>query len=464
MTVSSATAVRTREELRALVKLALPLALAQAGQSLLGLVDTAVVGRAGAVQLAGTALGNSVVFTLGILGIGTLMGVDPLISQALGAGDPTRARRLYWQGLRISVVGSLLLLVPTAGVGLLLQPLGIPADVARASLDFILWRLPGLTALLLFFAQRSYLQAVGAAHALVVVTVLANIANFLLDLLLVFGGASLPGWTGPLRWIPAMGAGGSALATTLVQWGEVAFLARVVRRVPLPSRPADLHDRLPADERRILQVGVPIGLHLGAEVGVFALAGFLAGRLGAEALSAHQVALILSSITFTIAVGIGAAGSVRVGMAVGARDTPGARRAGLLAFAVGVVFMGCMGLLFLLLPRQLVALMTDVPAIAAAAVPLLAVAAVFQISDGLQGVGAGVLRGAGDSRFTFTANVVGHYLVGLPLSLWLGFGLGLGVVGIWWGLCAGLTAVAISLVWRFLRLSRREIVPLHAHP
>jgi MATE family multidrug resistance protein len=108
--------------------------------------------------------------------------------------------------------------------------------------------------------------------------------------------------------------------------------------------------------------------------------------------------------------------------------------------------------------------MTNVPAIAAAAVPLLAVAAVFQISDGLQGVGAGVLRGAGDSRFTFTANVVGHYLVGLPLSLWLGFGLGLGVVGIWWGLCAGLTAVAAALVWRFLRLSKREIVPLAAHP
>ena len=464
MTAPAAIPVRARDELRVLVKLALPLALAQAGQSLLGLVDTAVVGRAGAVQLAGTALGNSVVFTLGILGIGTLLGVDPLISQALGAGNPIRARRLYWQGLRVAVVGSLLLIVPTVGVGLLLGPLGIPADVARASLSFILWRLPGLTALLLFFAQRSYLQAVGAAHALVAVTVLANVGNFLLDLLLVFGGAGLPAWTGPLRSIPAMGAGGSALATTLVQWGEVAFLAWVVRRVPLPSRPADLHDRLPADERRILQVGVPIGLHNGAEVGVFALAGFLAGRLGADALSAHQVALTLSSITFTVALGIGAAGSVRVGMAIGAGNTPAARRAGLLAFGFAVCFMACMGLTFLLFPRQLVALMTNDAAIATIAIPLLSIAAVFQVSDGLQGVGAGVLRGAGDSRFTFTANVVGHYLVGLPLSLWLGFGLGLGIVGIWWGLCAGLTAVAISLVWRFLRLSRREIVPLHAHP
>src|SRR5262249_44337732 len=180
---------------------------------------------------------------------------------------------------------------------------------------------------------------------------------------LVFGGASLPAWSGPLRWIPAMGAGGSALATTLVQWGEVGFLAQVVRQVPLPARPADLHARLPADERRILRVGVPIGLHLGAEVGVFALAGFLAGRLGADALSAHQVALTLSSVTFTFAIGIGNAGSVRVGLAVGAHDTPGARRAGLLALGAGRAITGSMALVLLRVPRPLGAVMTPLPAI-----------------------------------------------------------------------------------------------------
>jgi MATE family multidrug resistance protein len=203
---------------------------------------------------------------------------------------------------------------------------------------------------------------------------------------------------------------------------------------------------------------------MGAEVGCSPWPVSSPDGWGRTPLAAHQIALTLSSVTFTFAMGIGNAGSVRVGLAVGARDTPGARRAGLLAFGVGAAFMGCMALLFLLFPRQLVALMTNVPEIAATAVPLLAVAAVFQISDGVQGVGAGVLRGAGDSRFTFTANVLGHYLLGLPLSLWLGFGLGLGVVGIWWGLCLGLTAVALALVWRFLRLSRREIVPLAVHP
>ncbi len=462
MSPSSLIPARSRDELRILVRLALPLAFAQAGQALMGLVDTAVVGRAGAVQLAGVALGNAVVFTVCIVGIGTLMGVDPLISQALGAREPVRARRLYWQALRVAVAASLVLLLPTLGLVYLLEPFGISPDVARAAREFVWWRLPGIAALLVFYAQRSYTQAVGAARALVWATVLANVVNLLGDLLLVFGGARLPAWTGPLRWIPPMGAGGSALATTLVQWCEVAFLAWVVRQVPIPERPADLHRRLPDDERRILRVGVPIGLHFGAEVGVFALAGFLAGRLGAESLAAHQIALTFSSVTFTFAMGIGNAGSVRVGLAVGARDTPGARRAGLLALAAGAGFMGCAALTYLLIPGPLVALMTNAPAIAALAIPLFTVAAVFQVSDGLQGVGAGVLRGAGDSRFTFTANVLGHYLIGLPLALFLGFSMRWGVLGIWWGLCAGLTAVAAALVWRFLRVSGREIVPLAA--
>jgi MATE family multidrug resistance protein len=460
MSPASPIPVRSREELRILVRLALPLALAQAGQAMLGLVDTAVVGRAGAVQLAGAALGNAVVFTMCIVGIGTLMGADPLISQALGARDEVRARRLYWQALRVAFAASAVLVLPTLALAYLLEPLGIAPDVAEAARQYVWWRLPGIVALLVFYAQRGYVQAAGAARALLWATVLANVLNLLGDLLLVFGGARLPAWTGPLRWVPAMGAGGSALATSLVQISEVLFLAWVIRHVPLPRAPPDLHRRLPQDERRILRVGVPIGLHFGAEVGIFALAGFLAGRLGAESLAAHQIALTYSSVTFTFAMGIGNAGSVRVGLAVGARDTPGARRAGLLAFAAGAAFMGVAAVTYLLIPGPIVATMTNSPAIAALAIPLFTVAAVFQISDGVQGVGAGVLRGAGEARFTFTANVIGHYLIGLPLALLLGFHLRWGVVGIWWGLAAGLTAVAVALVWRFLRVSDREILPL----
>jgi MATE family multidrug resistance protein len=224
-----------------------------------------------------------------------------------------------------------------------------------------------------------------------------------------------------------------------------------------PQRRAVLADILQA-----ARVGLPIGLHMLAEVGVFALAGVLAAKLGPESIGAHQIALSYGSLSFTVAVGIGSAGSVRVGWAVGANNTPQARRSGMLAFAAAVGFMSVSALVFALFPLPLAKLAGAQADVVPLVVPLLIVSAFFQLSDGVQAVGAGVLRGAGETRFTFLANMVGHYAVGLPLALVLGFEMKLGVVGIWWGLCAGLTAVALALLWRFHRLSAGILRPLEA--
>jgi MATE family multidrug resistance protein len=276
--------------------------------------------------------------------------------------------------------------------------------------------------------------------------VVANVANLLLDIGLVYGKFGLP----------ALGAPGAGLATSICSFLQLAILAWAVWP-GVPERPRAI------DLRKALVVGIPVGLQMGAEVGIFALVGLLAGRLGAASLAAHQVAISLASFTFSAAVGVGQAGTVRVGWAVGARNTKGARRAGLIAFAGGAGIMSVSALLFWICPGPLAHLLTDQQEVIAASVPLLAVCAVFQISDGVQAVGAGVLRGAGDTRFPFLANLVGHYCVGLPVAILLGLYLGHGVIGLWWGLCAGLTAVAIALLTRFLRLSAREIVPLEAH-
>jgi MATE family multidrug resistance protein len=291
----------------------------------------------------------------------------------------------------------------------------------------------------------------------VISVVAANVANLVLDLLLVFGGGALPAWTGPLRAVPPLGAAGAAIASTLVTCVQTGLLARATSRAPAPGPPARRPDA--RDLRRALTVGAPVGLHMGAEVGIFALVGFLAGRLGPAEIAAHQIAIAYASLSFCVALGIGNAGGVRVGWAVGARDRAAARRAGLVAIAAGAAFMSLSGLAFLLWPGALARLSTDDPAVLATATPLLVVAAVFQVSDGVQGVGAGVLRGAADTRFTFAANMVGHWAVGLPIALGLGIAAGLGVVGLWWGLCAGLSLVAAALLWRFLRISSREIAP-----
>jgi MATE family multidrug resistance protein len=243
---------------------------------------------------------------------------------------------------------------------------------------------------------------------------------------------------------------------------QLWIIAAAVKRIEIPDGATDVREPRPDDLRHAVQVGMPVGMQMGAEYGIFALVGVLAGRFGALQLAAHQTALTLISFTFTIAVGIGSAGSVRVGRAVGERNLENVRRAGLAAFAGGVGVMTCSALVFLWFPYALARLITNDMSVVSAAIPLLAVAAFFQLSDGIQGVGAGVLRGAGDTRFSFIANIVGHWLIGFPTALWFGFHLDLGVVGMWWGLCAGLTTVALLLFGRFLVISRRDIRPLVA--
>lgn len=435
------------DELRKLLRLAWPIAFAQAGIAMMGLVDTAVVGRLGASALGAIGLANGLYIAVAVVGLGAMMGLDPLFAQALGAGDEKRARDLIWQSLWLAAAVATLLAIPIAAMPFFLEAAGIPPVVARDAGLFLWLRLPGLWPMLAFAGLRSYLQASHRLRALVIATVVANLANLGLDILLVFGKLGFP----------ALGAPGSGLATAICSLLQFAVLA-------FAARPGPVQRPRPADFGKALQVGIPVGLQMGAEVGIFALVGVLAGRLSALQLAAHQVAISLASFTFCAAVGVGQAGTVRVGWAVGARDTPAARRAGLIAFAGGAMIMGVAALLFWLIPGPLARMLSDQQDVIAASIPLLLVCAVFQLSDGIQGVGAGVLRGAGDTRFAFLANLGGHWLVGLPVAVFLGLHLGQGVIGLWWGLCAGLTAVAIALLTRFLRLSAREITPLEAHP
>lgn len=447
-----------RAEVFSLAKLALPLAIAQGGQALMGVVDTAVVGRAGPLALAGVGLGNTLFMAFSIFGMGVMHGLDPLVSQALGAGDGARARRLLWQGNWLALGLAAALALPFVVAPPLLAPLGIDAPVAREAGRYLLWRLPGLPFFFLYVSGRAYLQALGVTRPMVVAIVVANLLNVPADLLLVFGGAGLPAFAGPLRAIPALGAAGAAIATSACTVVQVGILALAIRGMPAGG--AASRAPVAADVRAAARVGLPIGLHMGAEVMSFALVGFLAARLGALPLASHQLAISMASLTFTVAVGFGNAGSVRVGWAVGARDRAQARRAGLAALGAGAAFMATTGVLFAAFPAAIARAMTDDPALVEAAVPLLRLAALFQISDGIQAVGAGVLRGAGETRFTFVANMVGHWALGVPAAVVLAFALGLGVVGLWWGFVIGLTAVGVGLLARFLHVSAREIVPL----
>lgn len=440
-----------RTELKSLLRLAGPLAAAQAGSQIMGLVDLAVVGRLGARELGAAGLGNGIFFTISILGLGTVYGVDPMISQAFGGGDSVRARHVLWQGLWLALGVSVVLTIPLLFAPMLFPLFHLESSLQRMAIQFLLVRTAGLAPFLLFLVMRAYLQAQHITRPMVVAMLIGNVFNLVSDLVLVFG------W-GPF---PRMGVAGAALSTDLGAVLQLVIVAWTVKSIHLPPHDAGaLHHARWPEIRQAIRLGLPVGIQMGAEIGIFALVGLLAGHLGAIDLAAHQLVLGFASFTFTIAVGVSAAASVRVGLAVGARDQARTRTAGFAAIAGGACFMLIGASIFAFAPHAVGRLLTNQETVIAAAIPIFLVAAVFQLSDGLQTIAAGALRGAGDTAFPLGANLVGHWLVGLPIALYLGFHRNMGIVGLWWGLCAGLTAVAALLLFRFNRLSKRAIVPI----
>ncbi len=425
-----------RQEVRATLALSWPLAGAFAGNQLLSLVDTVVAGHLGTVQIAAVGLGGSLFFVGTILGVGILMGLDPLASQAVGADEPHLARRYLREGIRLALVLS----IPAVGlvVGLLygaLAAAGVEVETRAEVARYLLGRAPSALALLLFTALRAYLQAVERTRPVLMGMVVANVLNVPVSLLLAFSAG--------------LGVLGIGLASSLVMFAQVAVLAETVRRIPAPEgtgRPTR------EGTARLVEVGWPVGMHYLAEMGVFATVTVLMGSLGTVAVGGHQVALQLAAFTFTVCLGVSAATSVRVGHAVGRGDPEGTRRAGLVGLGVGTVFMTSTAVCFLLFARPLAVLVANTEEVVAAAVPLLHIAAAFQIFDGLQAVASGALRGAGDTRTSMVFTVIGHWFVGLPVGVACAWGFDLGPVGLWIGLTVGLATAGVSLTVRFLRV------------
>ncbi len=445
-----------KDELRPMLRLALPLMAGHAGTALMGVVDMVMVGHLGKASLGGVGTGNALFFVCSLVAMGCVFGMDAPTAQALGAGDPARARRTLWQGLRVAAYASIPAALIIGLLPLVLVPVGVDAEVAAEARRFVWARLPGLWPFLIFGACRSYLQSVHVTRPIVLAMIQANIVNLIGNAVLIYGDESL-GWVGlPGIGLPALGVVGSAIASNIAQVMSMIVLIVAVRAVETPPdaarRRAD-----PAMMRTIFWLGLPIGLQMLAEMGVFTLCNVLAGRISKEAAAGYQLAIGLASFTFMFALGVGAATAVRVGQAVGRDDTPAARRAGFMGLKVILVIMSVPAVLFLLFPDWLARLFTSDPTVVAAAVPLFMIAAVFQLSDGVQAVAAGALRGAGDPHVSLWANVIGHWGIGLPISVALGLWAGWGAPGLWWGLSAGLTAVAIGLTWRFARVSSRPI-------
>ncbi len=429
----------THSDFRALLAFAVPMASVQVGLMLMGVVDTAMVGRLSAEALAGTAVANIWFFAVSTIGMGTIAVLDPVISQAYGANDHAGIAR----GLQRGLVIALLVTVPTS-LGLLpvarvLTWAGQPAAVVPLAASYARVIVAGIFPYFAFMALREGLQALGKIRPVIGTIVLANLLNFFLNWVFIFGNLGAP----------PLGVAGSALATTISRWvmalGLLGLTWRHLRPYLRPWRPeTTAWDPL----RRMFALGLPIGFQILFEYGVFGGVGLLMGRVGAAAVAGHTVALNLAAITFMVPFGIGGAASVLVGRAVGAGRPDDARRVAAAALIVGASFMAVTASVFIAIPRLLAEAYSPDPAVAAVSAVLIPLAGVFQIFDGTQAVALGVLRGIGDTRVPVLVNLAGYYLIGLPISLWLGFHRHLGPRGLWWGLVVGLVVVAAVLVAR----------------
>ena len=431
-----------RSERSAQLRLAVPLAAQQLGFQLMGSVDAAWLGRYDDTALAAAGVGNNLLFAISSIGLGIVMGLDTVIPQAIGAGRHHEARRYLSAGLRLAVLVGLAATLVVLATPLLLDVAGVPAEVARDARIYVYLRALGIAPFLLSIALRSYLAARSITRPLVVAVIAGNVLNALLDRVLIFGVDALD--------IPALGVAGAAMATVTVQLLIVVVYLGAVRALDQTPAPASTR----ADLVEIARYGGPIGGQLFAEVGIFGVSTMLAAHLGTLPAAAHTIALNLSSFTFSVAVGVGAATSVRVGHAIGAGDLALARRRGVIGLGMGVSVMATCAIVLVVAPSVIARVFTDDASVIAATIPLLQIASVFQLSDGAQAIAAGALRGLGDTRATLVGNVIGHYGIGLPISLALGFGAGMGAPGLWWGLSAGLTGTALYLVLRFLAATR----------
>jgi MATE family multidrug resistance protein len=453
-----------QREFAPMLRIAVPVVMAELGWMSMGVVDTIMVGPLGPQAISAAGVGNSMHIAFAIFGMAIMLGLDALVSQAYGARDIRECHRLFFDGLALAALMALPLMGLLALVWFAIPVLGFHGDVRPLLESYFGIAILSTPFLLGYATCRRYLTGMHTATPVMFALVTANVVNAGANWVFIYGGFGFP----------ALGVAGAAWATfasriymlavllVAVWWYDKKRTLEALGRSPTPTSAVALakaegitdHSLWHVDWhldrtrlRRLLRLGLPAASQMGAEVGVFALATALSGMLDPISSAAHQIALNLAGVSFMIPLGVGAAGAVRVGYWVGAREPARAAASGWTAILIGTAFMVASGLLFVAMPGQLIGLFTPDAGVVRVGTALLLLAALFQLFDGVQGVITGTLRGLGDTRTPMLANLGAHWLLGLPISYTLCFLLGWGVYGLWVGLTLGLIVVAVILVW-----------------
>lgn len=436
----------TKVELRRLAVLAWPVIVGQIGLMMMGVVDTIMVGHIDGDALAAIAIGNAWSFAFVAFGIGVASGLDPLITQAHGARKPNAFNTAVARGaVLLSLVSVFLMAGHTLAIPGL-RFLGQPEQIlplAGAYCDIVLWSVP---AMLLFSLVRQSLQAKGIMRPAMWVALIGNVVNVGANWVMMYGIGGVFEGIGPV---------GVAWSSLVVRWVMALSLTAVAPTI-LTAAFKHWRDAVsPSDVVAVAWVAVPVGLHMCLEVWAFEAAYMIAGWFGPTALAAHTVAANLSALSFMVPLGLSAAAATRVGNLAGAGGSW--THAGWTAIGTGAVLMLLSAVIYATFPDWLAWGFTpndaEVWMLAATILPMVAL---FQVADGVQVMCFGVLRGLGDTRLPAAANVVGYWMVGLPVGAWLAITLNWGPVGIWAGLAVALTIVSLLLLIRVATLAKRR--------
>jgi len=435
-------------EYKQLVKLSVPITIGQVALIATGFVDTIMAGHISPLALGAIAVGANLWIPVYLFSVGLMMAVSSMVSHYFGAAQYASIRDLIKQSLLVSGVLGVLGFFTVRQLSILLDWIGIDAGIVPVATDYLLAVSWGIPAVCAYLALRFASEGIGYTRPMMLIQVTGLVFNIFLNYVFMFGKLG----------VPAMGAVGAGWATAAVMWINLLML---VLYIISHHRYADIWqaEKLKADwkrSREMLRLGLPIALTLVNEVGMFSAVGLLMGSLGVVEVAAHQIAINFAGMMFMIPLGISAATTIRVGHALGEQRPLDARFRGLAGISLAGMCMFATASIMLLFPDYIVSIYSDDADVGRMAVGLLFMAAIFQLSDGIQVSAAGALRGVKDTLYPLLVSVVAYWLIGLPFSYYLGINQQFGPQGLWMGLVASLTLAAVWLVWRFLRVSKDE--------
>ena len=432
------------------LKVAVPIMLTQAGQITVNLADNIMVGHLGTAELAGVSFANSILILGMVFGIGFTQGLTPHVGKSFGKGDHARVGSLLESSITLNIIAGVILTLVMYGMSFFMNSMGQPEDVVLQAKLYYNTLLFSLLPFIVFFGLRQFSEGIGITKYAMYITLVANAINIVLNWALIYGH---------LGFSP-MGVKGAAIATLisrvimLVSFLVIFFKFKYYNQYIKYFTEKLLNKNVIRD---ILKTSIPLSFQNLVEITAFSLSAIMVGWSGKTSLASHQVAMSMSSFSFMLALGVGAASTIRVSHQYGFGDYHAMRKEGFAAMHLSVALMSISGIAYILFRNYIPIIYTQDVLVRELAAKLLIIAALFQVFDAMQLSGLAALRALADVKIPLILSIVSYYLVCLPLGYLCGIVLGLGAVGVWIGLLLGLVFAAMLFLLRFNKISNKII-------